>query len=186
MNFNSLQSFDSKSSELNAVIETPKNSRNKFDYDAEHELFKLGGVLPLGAFFPFDFGFVPGTLGEDGDPLDVLVLMDEPVFTGCLIPARLIGAIEAEQTERDNSKMRNDRLIAVASNYRLQRDLRSLSHLSAGLVDEIEHFFRSYNDAKGKKFETLGRFGPETAHTLVQAGQERLRQKLAPNAEPSK
>ena len=68
----------------NVIIETPKGSRNKFDYDPEVGLFRLGGVLPLGAVFPFDFGYVPGTLGEDGDPLDVLVLMDEPAFTDCL------------------------------------------------------------------------------------------------------
>src|SRR6185295_6553872 len=94
-----LTAFDSDSKLLNAIIETPKGSRNKFSYDQKHGLFVLGGVLPLGAVFPFDFGYIPGTLGGDSDPLDVLVLMDEPAFTGCLVPARLIGVIEANQTE---------------------------------------------------------------------------------------
>src|SRR5919199_1807176 len=103
--------------ELNVIIETPKGSRNKFDYDEELGLFKLGGVLPAGASFPFDFGFLPATRGGDGDPLDVLVLMDEPAFAGCLVTVRLLGVIEAEQTEGD-ATTRNDRLIAVAATSR--------------------------------------------------------------------
>lgn len=133
---------DEESGDLNVVIETPKGSRNKFDYD-ERGFFKLGGVLPAGAVFPFDFGFVPSTLGEDGDPLDVLLLMDEPAFAGCLITARLIGAIQAEQTERDGDAMRNDRLIAVAANSHTHGEVHSLNDLSKSLLDEIEHFFVS-------------------------------------------
>ena len=90
-----LPPFDRKSGELNVIIETPCGSRNKYSYDEERKLITLSGVLPAGAVFPFDFGFVPQTLGQDGDPLDVLVLMDEPVFPGCLVPCRLIGVIEA-------------------------------------------------------------------------------------------
>jgi inorganic pyrophosphatase len=131
----------------------------------------------VGAAFPFDFGFVPSTLGEDGDPLDVLVLMDEPVFAGCLVPARLLGVIEAEQTERDGSTMRNDRLIAVASNYRQQQNLRSLDDLNPGLIGEIEHFFVSYNQIKDKHFSPNQRSGPERARQLVEEGQKLLRQK---------
>src|ERR671932_1198574 len=95
--------FDADSGELQVLIETPKGSRNKFKFDEQLGRFRLSGVLPMGAVFPFDFGFVPATLAEDGDPLDVLVLMDEPAFPGCLIPSRLLGAIEAEQTERDGT-----------------------------------------------------------------------------------
>src|SRR5919202_6145584 len=108
LNLNELGAFHGDG-ELNVIIETPKGSRNKYDYDEELRLFKLGGVLPSGAVFPFDFGFVPATLGGDGDPLDVLVLMDEPAFTGCLVVTRLIGVIDAEQTERDGETKPNDR-----------------------------------------------------------------------------
>src|SRR3712207_9187895 len=80
--------------EVNVIVETPKGSRNKFDCDEEYRLFTLGGVLPAGAVFPFDFGFIPSTRGGDGDPLDILILMDEPAFTGCLVSARVIGVIE--------------------------------------------------------------------------------------------
>ena len=114
------------SGDLHVIIETPKGSRNKFKYDEAHGLFKLGGVLPAGAVFPFDFGFVPTTLGGDGDPLDVLLLMDEPAFAGCLVAARLIGVIEAAQTEEDGTTERNDRLIAVAAESRNHREVHRL------------------------------------------------------------
>lgn len=159
----------SDTAELNVIIETPKGSRNKFTYDEEKGLFKLSGVLPAGASFPFDFGFLPGTLGGDGDPLDVLVLMDEPAFAGCLVPSRLIGVIEALQTERDGESMRNDRLIAVAANSRDHQHLLSLEDLNENLLEEIEHFFVSYNEIKGKRFLPRGRFGPERARSLVQS-----------------
>ncbi|HYO62391.1 MAG TPA: inorganic diphosphatase [Pyrinomonadaceae bacterium] len=163
-----LPPFDEESGDLNVIVETPKRSRNKFDYDEERGLFKLGGVLPAGAFFPFDFGFVPSTVGGDGDPVDVLLLMDEPAFPGCLVAARLVAVIEAEQTERDGERTRNDRLIAVAAGSRTHRDVRTLADLSDALLSEIEHFFVSYNEIKGKKFEPRGRFGPKRARELVE------------------
>jgi inorganic pyrophosphatase len=82
-----------------AIIETPKGFRNKFDYEPESNLFMLGGLLPEGMMFPFDFGFIPSTVGDDGDPLDILVMMDAPAHVGCLIDVRIIGIIKAEQTE---------------------------------------------------------------------------------------
>ncbi|MDX6270584.1 MAG: inorganic pyrophosphatase [Acidobacteriota bacterium] len=170
-----LAPFAPDGGDLRVIIETPQGSRNKFDYDAELGLFKLGGVLPAGAVFPFDFGFVPSTTGGDGDPLDVLVLMDEAAFAGCLVEARLIGVIEAKQTERDGKTTRNDRLVAVAANARNHRDVRSLAQLSENLLDEIEHFFVSYNEMKGKQFEPLGRFGAERAERVVEEGARRFR-----------
>ena len=174
----SLESLDTFNDEgdLNVVIETPKGSRNKYTYDEKTGLFKLGGVLPSGASFPFDFGFVPSTLGGDGDPLDVLVLMDEPAFPGCLVYVRLVGVVEAEQTERDGETERNDRLIGVAAESRLQRHVRALGSLSPDLLEEIEHFFISYNQAKGKEFKPIGRFGPQKALKLVEEGAKLYRQ----------
>jgi inorganic pyrophosphatase len=160
--------------ELNVIIEAPKGSRNKYTYDEKLGLYKLGGVLPAGASFPFDFGFVPGTLGGDGDPLDVLLLMDEPAFVGCLVEARLIGVIEADQTEEGNT-VRNDRLIAVAVNSRNHRDVNSLDDVNENLREEIAHFFVSYNESKGKRFEPLGQFGPDRARQLVNEGGKRRR-----------
>lgn len=171
-----LPPFSNESDDLNVIIETPKGSRNKFNYDEKLGLLKLGGALPAGAVFPFDFGFVPSTLGGDGDPLDVLLLMDEPAFAGCLVVARLIGVVEAEQTEKGET-MRNDRLIAVAAESRTHKHVRSLDGLNKVLVDEIVHFFISYNEMKGKVFEPLGRFGPKRALQLIAEGEKLFRRK---------
>ncbi len=165
-----LSTYDDETQDLNVIIETPKNSRNKFNYDEERGLFKLGGVLPAGASFPFDFGFVPQTTGGDGDPLDVLVLMDEPAFAGCLVAARLIGVVEAEQTEKNGNATRNDRLIAVAAASRQHKGVRALKDVNEQLIAEIEHFFVSYNVIKGKEFKPTGRFGPERAKRIVEDG----------------
>jgi inorganic pyrophosphatase len=168
--FTDLPPFDPESDCLNVIIETPKGCRNKYGYDPEREVYVLKTVLPNGAVFPFDFGSIPGTKGEDGDPLDVLVLMDEPVFVGCLVEARLLGVIEAEQTERGGKKERNDRLIAVAAKSHTHNHIRKLSDLNKDLLSEIEHFFISYNDQKGRKFKPIGRKGPKAAKRSVRKG----------------
>jgi inorganic pyrophosphatase len=163
-----LPPFDEKTGTLNAIVDTPKGSRNKFKFDEEKGRFKLAGTLPLGNSFPFDFGFIPSTLGEDGDALDVLILMDEPAFTGCLVPSKLIGVIEANQTEAGETS-RNDRLIAISADSRNYSHIRFLGDLNSNVVHEIEHFFVSYNDSKGKRFEVLRRSGPERARSLIEA-----------------
>jgi inorganic pyrophosphatase len=163
-----LPPFDEESGDLNVVIETPKGSRNKYTWEADLGLFKLGGVLTAGHSFPYDFGFIPNTKGGDGDPLDVLVLMDEAAFTGCLIRCRVIGVIEAEQTERNGETTRNDRLIAVSSDSHTHEHIRSINDLDKTYIDEIEHFFISYNDARGKAFKPIGRFAAAKAKQLVE------------------
>jgi len=130
----------------------------------------LSGVLPAGSSFPYDFGFVPSTRGEDGDPLDVMLLMDEPAFVGCLVAVRLLGVIEAQQTERTGETMRNDRLISVAEKSITHCNLKSLGTLDENLVNQIEDFFVSYNEIKGKRFKPLGRFGPTRARRLIDEG----------------
>lgn len=170
-----------KNGDLNVIIETPKGSRNKFDYEPDGRLFALGRVLPPGAVFPFDFGFVPSTLAQDGDPLDVLVLMDAPAFPGCHIKARLVGVIEAEQT-KDGKTVRNDRLIAVAAESHSFRQARALPDLPRELIDGIEHFFVSYNQMAGRQFKPLGRQGPGKAGELV-ADAERQARKARPGGQ---
>ena len=136
--------LDSKKLHCRAIIETPKNRRNKFDYDPETDLFKLGGLLPEGMAFPFDFGFIPSTVGGDGDPLDVMVLMDEPAHVGCLLDVRIVGVIEAIQTE-DGKSNENDRLIGVSVHSYAHQRLESLDEIDKSLLDQLEEFFISYN-----------------------------------------
>ena len=166
--YDKINPFGEEKGELNVIIETPKTSRNKYAFDEELGIFVLKGVLAAGHSFPYDFGFIPQTLGGDGDPLDVLVLMDEAAFAGCLVPSRLIGVIEAEQTEKDGKRERNDRLIAVAADSHTHSDVKSINDLNETLVEQIEHFFVSYNQAKGKEFKPLGRFGARKAKSLVE------------------
>src|SRR5687767_5209428 len=95
--FSKLTVFVPKSQDVNAIVDTPQGSQNKYKFDEESGLFMLGGAMPAGSVFPFEFGFIPSTAGGDGDPLDLLILMDAPTFVGCLVRARLIGVILAEQ-----------------------------------------------------------------------------------------
>src|SRR5205823_8010411 len=129
-----LKPFERKSGNLNVLIDTPKGCRNKYAFDFEINAYKLKTVLPHGAVFPFDFGSIPGTVAEDGDPLDVLLLMDEPAFTGCLVQGRVLGVIEAEQTKKGKTQ-RNDRLIGVAAESHTHASLKSLSKLEPKLLD---------------------------------------------------
>lgn len=154
---------------VNAIVESPRGCRNKYKFDTKLGIFSLTKVLPQGSVFPFDFGLLPNTKGEDGDPLDLLILMDEPAFTGCAVKVRLIGVIEAEQTERDGSTTRNDRLIAVAADSHDHSNIKSLHQLNDHLIEEIEHFFVSYNAIAGKVFKPVGRFAAKRARELVAA-----------------
>lgn len=161
--------LDTKKCTCRAIIETPKGCRNKFDYDPVSRLFMLGGLLPEGMMFPFDFGFIPSTLGEDGDPLDILVLMDAPAHVGCLIEVRIIGIITAEQSEA-GKKESNDRLLCVAIHSYDHEDLKSIEDVSKTLLDQLEAFFISYNKQRGKKFTVTGTGGPKKAIAFLKAG----------------
>jgi inorganic pyrophosphatase len=163
--------LDPKKGTCRAIIETPKGCRNKFDYDPDSGLFMLAGLLPEGMMFPFDFGFIPSTLGEDGDPLDILVLMDAPAHVGCLIEIRLIGIIEAEQTE-DGKTVSNDRLLGAAIHSYDHEDLESIKDVSKTLLEQLEEFFISYNKQRGKKFKVTGTGGPEKAMKFLKAGMQ--------------
>jgi inorganic pyrophosphatase len=170
---------------LNVIVDTPKGSHNKFKYDPKLGLFKVGHILPVGATFPFDFGFLPSTRGGDGDPLDVVILMDAPAFPGCLVGTRLIGVIEATQTESGTSE-KNDRLVGVAVKSRPHADIATLNDLDENLLDELEHFFISYNEIKGKRFKPTGRFGPERAEELAREGMKTFKTAKARRAKPRK
>jgi inorganic pyrophosphatase len=161
--------LDPKKCTCRAIIETPKGCRNKFDYDPDSGLFMLGGLLPEGMMFPFDFGFIPSTLGEDGDPLDILVLMDAPAHVGCLIEVRIIGIIEAEQSEGGKTET-NDRLLGVAIHSYQHENVESLDAVSKTFLDQLEAFFISYNRQRGKKFKVIGTGGPKKAIQFLNAG----------------
>jgi inorganic pyrophosphatase len=168
--------LDAKKATCRAIIETPKGSRNKFDYDPETNLFMLAGLLPEGMMFPFDFGFIPSTLGEDGDPLDILVLMDAPAHAGCLIEVRLIGIITAEQSE-DGKTEANDRLMGVSIHSYQHEHIESVEDVSKTLLAQTEEFFVSYNKQRGKRFKVTGTGGPKKAIAFLKAGIQQRKNK---------
>jgi inorganic pyrophosphatase len=161
-----LPAFDDEG-RLQAVIESPQGSQNKLKYLPDAQVFIVDHSLPAGLHFPFDFGFIPSTLAEDGDPLDILILMDAPAYPGCLVTVRLLGVIEAEQTDPRNPTVRNDRLIGLAEGSSERGDLTSLKDLGAGLLDQIEAFFATYNRLRGRTFSVLARRGVPTARKLI-------------------
>jgi inorganic pyrophosphatase len=168
-----LRARDPDSGLVHVMIDTPKGSRNKYRYDEQLGLYRLSKVLPLGAAFPYDFGAIPATRAEDGDPLDVLILTEAPLFPGCLVTVRLVGVIQAEQTEHDKT-VRNDRLIGAIETAVNRPDIQSLDELNTSHLDEIEHFFMAYNHAEGRQFTPLGRHGAAVAEQLVTDGIQRF------------
>jgi inorganic pyrophosphatase len=168
--------FNKENCECRAVVETPKGRRNKFDYEPSIESFTLGGLLAEGLSFPFDFGFIPSTLGEDGDPLDVMILMDEPAHVGCVLQVRLVGVIEAEQTD-DGKKLTNNRLIGVAVHSYNHEDIHSISEINKSIIEQVGEFFVTYNKSRGKKFKVTGTHGPARAVKLVDAGIKSFKKK---------
>lgn len=178
VNLADLPAWDPELGALNVIIETAKGNHNKYKYEPDTGTFQLHKVLPSGMVFPYDFGFVPSTVGDDGDPLDVLLLMDEPAFTGCRVPSRLVGVIEAEQIA-DGKSERNDRLLAVAECSHNHKAVKTLKDVSDHLLEEIEHFFAAYHDLDGKEFKPIGRRGPNRAAKLVKEGVQRFKASAA-------
>ena len=172
-----LEPYDRESGALRIVIETPKGSRNKFNYDPDSDTFELAKVLPEGMNFPFDFGFVPSTRAADGDPLDVLVLMDAPAVPGCTLKVRALGAIQARQKEKGRDWIRNDRIIALAENARVHDSARTIDDLGPHVLRDIKGFFTHYNELFDKKFECLKDVGPKGAARLIKNAQKLFRKK---------
>ncbi len=162
-----LSPFNGQDDSVQVVIETPKGSRNKYAFDPELRSFILKRVLPDGMLFPYDFGFIPSTKAEDGDPIDVLLLMDAPAFPGCVIESRLVGVIEGEQTENGETK-RNDRLLAVARENHAHSDLKNISDLNSHMIRELGDFFVNYHKQANAKFRVLGPKGPKEARRLLE------------------
>ena len=162
-----LSAFDSKDKNLiQVIIETPRGSRNKFAYDPEQLVFEIKKVLPAGMTFPYEFGFVPSTKAGDGDPIDVLVFMDEPSAPGCLAKCRLVGAIKGEQTDGKKT-IRNDRLLAVERAAHDYAEITDINDLDKKLLEELEKFFVNFHQLEGKKYKVLDRCDAQSALKLL-------------------
>ena len=148
--------------QVTAVIEIPTNERNKYELDKEIGMFRLDRVLYSAVHYPGDYGFIPRTLGDDGDPLDILVLSTIPMFTGCLVEARPIGLFHLVDRGKGDEKV-----LAVPLGDPYAAEMHDLSDVPPHYLKEIEHFFQIYKDLEGKRVEMLGWEKSEKAMVII-------------------
>jgi inorganic pyrophosphatase len=164
---------------VNAIVEIPRGHVNKYEYDKELHIFRLDRNLHSPVHYPGDYGFIPSTLSEDGDPLDVLVLVDAPSFTGCLIEVRPIGLLEMlDQGSRD------EKVLAVGINNPRYRDVNEYTDIYPHMLKEIHHFFSIYKDLEGKRTEMVAWHDAAHARQAILESTDRFRSRGALHTTP--
>lgn len=162
---------------VDVIIEIPKGSRNKYEYDPGKKAFKLDRMLFSSMHYPSDYGFVEETLAEDGDPLDALVLVTEPTFPGCLIEAKPVGLFKM----RDEKGL-DHKILCVPVHDPLWNHIQRLGDIAPHLLIEIEHFFAVYKELEHKKTDIQGWEDVEAARRVISEARERFRRAPAPSA----
>lgn len=160
-NFYNLPPF-TEEGDVHVVVETPRGSRAKFAYDPKLESFALSKSLLTGLTYPHDWGFVPSTKADDGDPLDIMVIHDAATFPGLVATCRVIGVLQIEQKSKKKSE-RNDRLFAVPRNSHSEQALRDVDDLTKPIREELEKFFIATDELEDKKLKIIGWKGPKVA-----------------------
>ena len=150
---------------VNALVEIPRGSRNKYEYDPDLGVMVLDRTLYSAVHFPTDYGFVPGTRAADGDPLDVLILVEEPAFPGCLVRVRLLGVLTIRKSNGDPER----KLLAVPAAEPRFAEYRDLGDIPRHLLDEIAHFFEVYKQLEGSTIGALGWAGAQEAEAALDA-----------------
>ena len=167
-NYLALPIGDAAPDEVNAVIEIPRGQTNKYEYDKQLHVFRLDRNLYSPVHYPGDYGFIPSTLSDDGDPLDVLVLVDAPGFTGCLMTVRPVGMLKMVDQGREDEK-----ILAVGTNNPIFKDVREYKNLYPHLLREIEHFFSIYKELEAKTTQIVGWFDADEARRIIVESQAR-------------
>jgi inorganic pyrophosphatase len=157
--------------QFSCYVEIPKGSRNKYEFDTKEQVLKLDRFLFSSMVYPTDYGFVPETLAEDGDPLDVMVCVSEPTFPGCVIDVKPIALFKMQ-----DDKGIDDKVLAVPLQDPAWNTLETLDDLPEQLRDEIEHFFSVYKDLERKKVTVDGWYSREDASEEIESSRERYRQ----------
>jgi inorganic pyrophosphatase len=156
--------------QLICLVEIPKGSRNKYEYDHELDVIKLDRFLFSSMVYPTDYGFIPETLGQDGDPLDAMVLVSEPTFPGCVIEVKAIALFRME-----DDKGIDDKVLCVPLTDPAWNTLETLEDVPNQLRDEIAHFFSVYKDLEQKKVNVDGWYSREDALEEIEASRERCK-----------
>ncbi len=157
----------------NMIVEIPKGRRTKFEVDKATGLIKMDRYLYASAVYPGDYGFIPQTLAEDGDPLDILVMVNEPTFSGCLIEARVVGIFKMKDKGQNDFK-----LLAVPNKDPLFANMRKLEDVPSHFLREVEHFFSTYKQLEGAEVEPLGWASHEAGAVEVRSSIDRFRATL--------
>ena len=160
---------------VHVVVETPRGSASKLEYDPELQVFTLSKPLILGLTYPYDWGFAPSTRGEDGDPLDVLVLHDAATAPGLVLKCNVIGVLEVLQSKKAKKGIRNDRLLAVPRESHREQAHRDARDLPKQLRKEIEKFFIATDELDDKELAFLGWKGPKAGARLIAHGAKAFR-----------
>jgi inorganic pyrophosphatase len=148
---------------INVLVEIPAGSKNKYEFDKDMNAFALDRVLYSSVQYPYDYGFIPNTLADDGDPLDGMVIMDQPTFPGCVIAARPIGMLEmVDGGDRD------EKILCVPAKDPRYAEVKSLKDVHPHRLDEIAEFFRSYKNLEKKVTEILGWQDVDRVNPLVE------------------
>lgn len=155
--------------EVHGIVEIPRGSSNKYEFDRQHEVFHLDRALFSPLYYPCDYGWVAGTLSEDGDPLDILILGSHPTFSGCVVASRPVGALEMRDEHGVDHKV-----LAVSARDPRFEATRALEDVSRHTLREIEHFFRVYKDLEQKEVAVLGWAGLEQVHRIIIDCHQRL------------
>ncbi|MGH7460846.1 MAG: inorganic diphosphatase [Longimicrobiales bacterium] len=149
---------------LNVIIEIPRGSRNKYELDKDTGLFRFDRLLYSAVYYPGDYGFVPQTLADDDDPLDVLVMVTVPTFPGCLVAVRPVGVFEMS-----DEKGHDEKILAVPVKDPLYDEYQELTHVPKHFLREVEHFFAIYKELEGVQTNVIGWRDRDVARTLIQA-----------------
>ena len=158
---------------VDVIVEIPAGARNKYEYDHDRHVIRLDRRLATATTYPVDYGFVPDTLAQDGDPLDAMVVLDDPTFPGCLVRARIVGLFMMVDEAGPDAK-----LVTVLEHDPIRSDTLDVSDLPSHLLEEIRHFFSIYKDLEpGKRTETKGFEGREAAIAELRRCRERFRQR---------
>lgn len=169
MAYSSLKIGDKAPENINLVIEIPKGSHNKYEYDEQLDEIRLDRVLHSPVFYPTDYGFIPETRSEDGDHLDVMLLISESVFPGCVVSARTIGALDMEDDAGQDWK-----IVAVANKDPKLAGINSIEDVDEHTKKEIQHFFEVYKHLENKEVTVRGWMGKEEAFKLIEEGKKRF------------
>jgi inorganic pyrophosphatase len=154
---------------VNAVIEVPLGGVNKYEYDKELRVFRLDRTLYSPVHYPGDYGFIPSTLASDGDPLDVLVLVDNASFPGCLIEVRPIGVLEML-----DQGVRDEKVLAVVNNDPRYTEVSNYTDIYTHILREVEHFFSIYKDLEGKRTKTIAWHDDKEARRVILESRKRF------------